>query len=261
MAAGLGPAPGIEEIIAKVNFDGVVRLLEGWHKALAVAGNARVVIFSSNSTTTVPGLPQEVVDAFLEGDVDKAVAIAKAAGPEHAAVFVYVGSKTAITYWMRTIGVTPDWAGKGIRVNAIAPGAVLTPLLQKQSATEGESAAISNFPIPVGEFGKREEIAKWVIFMLSPAANFMCGSMVVLDGGTDAYFREDDWPRAIRLGYLTVHSKRATLSAGVGWKRFFGLKVKVILHRWNRFPAKECFVSGRNYWCIRDQENPEAASR
>jgi Dehydrogenases with different specificities (related to short-chain alcohol dehydrogenases) len=197
MAAGLGPVPGMEDTIAKVNFGGVVRLLEAWHDALTEAGNAKVVIFSSNSTTTTPALPQEIVEAFLERDIEKAVAIAKAAGPEASASFIYAGSKTAITYWMRTIGVTPEWAGKGIRVNAIAPGAVLTPLLQKQLAEEGTAAAIKDFPIPVGEFGNRDEIARWVIFMLSPAANFMCGSVVFLDGGTDAYFRAGDWPRPI----------------------------------------------------------------
>lgn len=197
LAAGLGPIPGKEETIARVNFNGVVRLLEGLHDVLEAAGNANVVIFSSNSTTTTPGLPREIVDAFLARDLDKAVSLAKAAGPEASAAYVYAGSKTAVTHWMRTIGVTPEWAGKGIRVNAIAPGAVMTPLLQKQLDDPKLAPGVKSFPISVGEFGKREEIAQWVIFMLSPAANFMCGSVVFLDGGTDAYFRADDWPRAI----------------------------------------------------------------
>ena len=47
------------------------------------------------------------------------------------------------------------------------------------------------------EFGKPEEVAKWVIFMLSPAANFLCGPVIFLDGGTDAYFRADDWPQPL----------------------------------------------------------------
>jgi len=197
LAAGLGPIPGREELIAKVNFLGVVELLEGIHDLLAAAGNAKVVIFSSNSTTTVPGIPKELIDAFKERDIDKALAIGKAAGPEAFATFVYAGSKTAITHWMRTIGVTEEWAGKGIRVNALAPGAVRTPLIEKQLADPELAKAIKSFPIPVHEFGKPEEVAKWVIFMLSPAANFLCGSVIFLDGGTDAYFRADDWPVAM----------------------------------------------------------------
>lgn len=197
LAAGLGPIPGREELIAKVNFLGVVELLEGIHDLLAAAGNAKVVIFSSNSTTTVPGIPKELIAAFKERDIDKALAIGKAAGPEAFASFTYAGSKTAITHWMRTIGVTDEWAGKGIRVNALAPGAVRTPLIEKQLADPELAKAIKSFPIPVREFGKPEEIAKWVLFMLSPAANFLCGSVIFLDGGTDAYFRADDWPKAM----------------------------------------------------------------
>lgn len=197
LAAGLGPIPGREELIAKVNFLGVVELLEGLHDLLAAAGNAKVVIFSSNSTTTVPGIPGELLTAYKERDIERALAIGKAAGPEAFPTFMYAGSKIAITHWMRTIGVTDEWAGRGIRVNALAPGAVRTPLIEKQLADPELAKSIRSFPIPVREFGKPEEVAKWVIFMLSPAANFLCGSVIFLDGGTDAYFRADDWPQAM----------------------------------------------------------------
>ncbi|QJC21488.1 SDR family oxidoreductase [Arcanobacterium buesumense] len=197
LAAGLGPIPGREELIAKVNYLGVVELLEGLHEELAEAGNAKVVIFSSNSTTTVPGVPDGVVAAFRERDIDKALEIAAQAGPEASPNFIYAGSKTAITYWMRTIGVTEEWAGRGIRINALAPGAIRTPMLSAQLADPKLAPAIKSYPIPVRDFGKPEEVAQWAIFMLSPAANFLCGSVIFLDGGTDAYFRADSWPRSI----------------------------------------------------------------
>ncbi len=197
LAAGLGPIPGREKLIANVNFLGVVELLEGIHPALATAGNAKVVIFSSNSTTTVPGIPEELINAFKDRDLDTALAIAEAAGPDASPTFVYAGSKTAITHWIRTIGVTEEWAGAGIRVNALAPGAIRTPLLEQQLNDPELAPSIRAFPIPVHEFGKPEEVAQWAIFMLSPAANFLCGSVIFLDGGTDAYFRADSWPKAI----------------------------------------------------------------
>lgn len=199
MAAGLGPVPGLEDTIATVNFLGVVELLEGIHDELAAAGNAKVVIFSSNSTTTVPGVPEEVVEAFMAHDTDLAVRIASAAGPQASASFVYAGSKTAVTHWMRTVGVTEEWAGRGIRINALAPGAIRTPLLERQLADPELAPAIQAFPIPVREFGKPEEVAQWAVFMLSPAANFLCGSVIFLDGGTDAYFRADSWPRSLTV--------------------------------------------------------------
>ncbi len=205
LAAGLGPIPGREDIIAKVNFLGVVELLEGLHSALAAAGNAKVVIFSSNSTTTVPGIPDEIIQAFHDRDIDRAVALAAQAGPQASPSFIYAGSKTAVTHWMRTIGVTQEWAGHGIRVNALAPGAIRTPMVEAQLADPKLAPAIKAFPIPVREFGKPEEVAQWAIFMLSPAANFLCGSVIFLDGGTDAYFRADSWPRSMRTEEIPAY--------------------------------------------------------
>lgn len=160
LAAGLGPIPGRESLIANVNYLGVVELLEGIHAALAKAGNAKVVIFSSNSTTTIPGIPEEVIAAFQERDLDKAIAIAAAAGPEASASFVYAGSKTAITHWIRTIGVTEEWAGAGIRVNALAPGAIRTPLLEQQLNDPKLAPSIRAFPVPVREFRKTRRSRK-----------------------------------------------------------------------------------------------------
>lgn len=208
LAAGLGPVPGKEDTIAKVNFLGVVELIEGLHEDLAEARNAKVVIFSSNSTTTIPGIPNEVIDAFMERDVDRAVQVAAAAGPEASASFVYAGSKTAVTHWMRTIGVTEKWAGMGIRINALAPGAIRTPMVEAQLNDPKLAPAIKAFPIPVREFGKPEEVAQWAVFMLSPAANFLCGSVIFLDGGTDAYFRADSWPRAMTVEEIPLYQSR-----------------------------------------------------
>ncbi len=208
LAAGLGPIPGKEALIAHVNYCGVVNLLEGMHDLLAAAGNAKVVIFSSNSTTTIPGIPAEMIEAFQARDIDAVLQIADSAGPETAPSFVYAASKTAVTHWMRTIGVDEEWAGQGIRVNALAPGAIRTPMVEAQLADPKLAPAIRAFPVPVREFGKPEEVAQWAIFMLSPAANFLCGSVIFLDGGTDAYFRADAWPRAMTVEELPHYQEK-----------------------------------------------------
>ncbi len=41
------------------------------------------------------------------------------------------------------------------------------------------------------------QLADWMLFMLSDAADFLCGSVIFVDGGSDAYFRADDWPKAV----------------------------------------------------------------
>ncbi|MEV4635164.1 SDR family oxidoreductase [Rhodococcus coprophilus] len=200
LAAGLGPTPGKEALIAQVNVRGVIDLLVGWRPALAASGNSKVVVFGSNSTTTTPGVPNSAVKAFLAGDMDKGVAratrIAKSGPP-----FTYAASKIAVTRWVRRTAVAPEWAGSGIRLNVLAPGAISTPLLDAQLDSPLKRA-VESFPVPLGGFGDAAQIGQWVEFMLSPAADFMAGSVVVVDGGTEAYFRPDDWP--VRVPFRSI---------------------------------------------------------
>ncbi|MBO9577756.1 MAG: SDR family oxidoreductase [Microbacteriaceae bacterium] len=210
LAAGLGPTndPGRVHLIAEVNYFGVVELLEAWRPALAAAGKAHVVAFSSNSTTTVPAVPGAVVRSFLAGDGRAAERAAARLGAKNAPAMAYAGSKIALSRWLRRAAVTADWAGAGIRLNAIAPGAILTPLLRKQLDDPATAGAIESFPVPIGGFGEPDALAAWVVFMLSPAADFLCGSVVFVDGGTDAYFRADDWPAAPGLLRVRAYLRR-----------------------------------------------------
>jgi NAD(P)-dependent dehydrogenase (short-subunit alcohol dehydrogenase family) len=209
LAAGLGPGPGAERarLIAQVNYFGVVDLLSAWHPALAAAEGAKVVVFSSNSTTTTPVVPPRAVRAFLAGDAEKAVRSVRLFG-KNASVFAYAASKVAVSRWVRREAVKPEWAGAGIRLNALAPGAIMTPLLEEGLASPREGKRIRSFPVPVGGFGDAGQLADWVIFMLSDAAEFLCGSVVFVDGGSDAYFRADDWPRPVPSYRLLAYLKR-----------------------------------------------------
>lgn len=206
LAAGLGPVPGMEQTIAEVNVRGVIELLEGWRPALAAAGNSKVVVFGSNSTTATPAVPMSAVAAFLAGNIGKGV---KRAGRirQAAAPFTYAASKIAVTRWARRNAVTPEWAGAGIRLNVLAPGAVATPLLDTQLESR-EGKRVRDFPVPIGGFGDPGQIAEWVEFMLSPAADFLVGSVVVVDGGSEAWFRADDWPRPVPVWKVLRYVRR-----------------------------------------------------
>jgi NAD(P)-dependent dehydrogenase (short-subunit alcohol dehydrogenase family) len=207
LAAGLGPSPGRDRPrqIAQVNYFGVVELLVAWRPALAAAQIAKVVVVASNSSTTVPAVPRRAVRALLAHDGDKALRSVRLFG-KAAPVMMYAASKTAVSHWVRRHAVLPEWAGSGVRLNALAPGAIMTPLLQEQLSNPREAKAVRSFPIPVGGFGDAAHMADWMCFMLSGAADFLCGSVIFVDGGTDAYFRADDWPKPVptyrMLGYL-----------------------------------------------------------
>lgn len=207
LAAGIGPSPGHDRarLITQVNYFGVVELLEAWRPALAASGSSKVVVFASNSTTTVPMVPRRAIRALLQGDAEAAALPFRRLGRIGPAL-AYAASKIALTRWVRRAAVTPAWAGAGIRLNAIAPGAVLTPLLERQLATPAEARQIRSFPVPIGGYGDPAHFAQWVLMMLSPAADFLCGSIIFVDGGSDAWFRPDAWPAPVRrrdtIGYL-----------------------------------------------------------
>ena len=200
LAAGIGPTPGADRagLIYQVNFFGVVDLLNAWRPRLAAAHRAKVVVVASNSTTTTPAVPRRAVRALLAGDPGKAQRAVRLLGPA-APAMAYAASKIAVARWVRRQAVTSDWAGEGIRLNALAPGAILTPLLEKQLATPREAKTVNAFPVPVGGFGDPGSLADWMLFMLSDAADFLCGSVIFVDGGSDAYFRADSWPTALSV--------------------------------------------------------------
>jgi NAD(P)-dependent dehydrogenase (short-subunit alcohol dehydrogenase family) len=209
LAAGIGPIPGrgMARRILEVNYLGSVELLEAWRPALASSGHARVVVIASNSATTTPIVPSRAVKALLAGNPGRAESALKKFG-KRAPVFAYAASKIALSRWVRRTAVTSAWAEEGIRLNALAPGAVLTPLLESQLADPEQAPLIQQFPIPVGGFGDAGDLADWAVFMLGPSARFLCGSVVFVDGGSDAWFRADDWPRPVPLRSLRRYLKR-----------------------------------------------------
>ncbi len=209
LAAGLGPSPGRDRVrlIAQVNYFGVVDLLVAWRPALAAAEHAKVVVVASNSATTVPAVPSRTVRAFLAHDAEKAVRSVRLLGPA-APTMVYAASKIAVSRWVRRHAVLPEWAGSGVRLNAIAPGAIMTPLLQEQLSDPRQGKAVRSFPVPTGGFGEAPQLAAWMCFMLSDAADFLCGSVIFVDGGTDAYFRSDDWPKPVPAHRLVGYLRR-----------------------------------------------------
>jgi len=93
----------------------------------------------------------------------------------------YCGSKAAVAGYTR--GAARDLAPRRITVNIIEPGMVSTDMAQNMR--EAEKAKISA-AIPLGRFGDLSEISALVIFLASPAASYITGATVSLDGGLSA---------------------------------------------------------------------------
>ena len=191
---GLVVAAGIHagdaSTIVSVNYFGAIATLAGLRSFLVNGSDPSAVVVSSNSTTTQPGYPIEVAKLCLGGDESAAC---QAAGDD--ALGAYPASKLALARWVRRHAPSADWIGSGIRLNAIAPGFIDTPM------TEGTWEFVATmgdiYPIPVGRPGRPAEIAGLIDYLLSADAGFFCGSVITVDGGTEAVLRADDWPRPI----------------------------------------------------------------
>jgi NAD(P)-dependent dehydrogenase (short-subunit alcohol dehydrogenase family) len=189
-AAGV-PGRSAPDQTVSVNYFGTVALLEGLRGALAAAEHGRAVALSSVVTRLV-AVPPEVVDACLAGD--EALARERIlAVDEQRSKKAYVSTKVAVARFVRRNAPQPDWAGAGIRLNAIAPGPVTSPLLLGPARTADDPPSDA----PTGGAATPDQVATWIETMLGDAAEFLCGSVLFLDGGIDALWRPDDWPTAL----------------------------------------------------------------
>ncbi len=98
----------------------------------------------------------------------------------------YTASKGGVLAMSRELGV--QFAREGIRVNALCPGPVNTPLLKELFAADPERAARRLVHVPAGRFAEPEEIAAAVAFLASDDASFITASAFLVDGGISAAY-------------------------------------------------------------------------
>lgn len=133
----------------ETNLYGAFYVVQAAFAELAASGDARVVMISSVAAQT--GIPGQVA---------------------------YGASKAGIVGMARTLA--SEWASHGIRCNVVMPGFIATPKVMAMPAPlqEGLKAAI-----PLRRFGAPEELAGVVSFLLSPAAAYLTGAVLRVDGG------------------------------------------------------------------------------
>jgi len=103
-------------------------------------------------------------------------------GPNHP---LYVMSKAALAALTQCLG--RDHAGQGIRVNAVCPNEVNTPMLRTGFAARGfdpdKAVEALNATVPLGHIAEPDEIADVITFLASDAARYMCGALLEVNGG------------------------------------------------------------------------------
>jgi NAD(P)-dependent dehydrogenase (short-subunit alcohol dehydrogenase family) len=180
--AGLGPHTEACDLIASVNFFGAVVTLRAVLPFLIQGAEPAALAIASNSQGLVPP-DDDLMAAFAAEDE----AAARARSREVGGIVTYGSSKLAIARWVRH--QVDDWGKVGVRINALAPGPVETPLLDATRAVP--SLSVDALPIPLARTAQPAEMAEVARFLLSTEASIIHGSVLFADGGSDALFRPD----------------------------------------------------------------------
>jgi NAD(P)-dependent dehydrogenase (short-subunit alcohol dehydrogenase family) len=133
----------------ETNLSGQFHVVQAAFPGLVQSGEGRIVLISSASAET--GLPGQVA---------------------------YTAAKAGIVGMARTLAT--EWASRGLRCNVVMPGMIATPKVNALPEAMRESLSRA---IPLGRIGQIEELAGTVAFLLSPAAAYITGATVRVDGG------------------------------------------------------------------------------
>ena len=97
----------------------------------------------------------------------------------------YEASKAAVIQFTRTVAA--DWAPHRVTVNAIAPGIFLTEPNVRWSRVNPTTMETAKAQIPMGDFGRPEDLGPLAVYLASDASRYMTGAVLVIDGGYTAW--------------------------------------------------------------------------
>jgi len=183
--AGLGPYED-PQAIARVNFFGALAVLDELRDCLERGTRPAAVVISSIGGAVDVLLIPEFLAACHAGDEARAQQVIVASDGNTS----YVNCKRAVVQAIKRRAT--EWGGRGIRLNAVAPGKMETPMLDALLSNEAHAPAINAMPVPLeGRSAPADEIAGAVYFLLGPDASYVHGHVIFADGGSHALMAPD----------------------------------------------------------------------
>ncbi|GAA4978613.1 SDR family oxidoreductase [Yinghuangia aomiensis] len=188
VSAGVGGGQHPPERVIRVNYFGAQATLTGLRPLLAAGTEPRAVVLASIALLSANDVTTQLC---LEGAEEAAVASCAGSGP-----VAYAASKRAIATWTQQAATTPEWAGAGIALNAVAPGMVRSPMSEYYLGTaEQRAAVLATSPQPFNGVGEPRDIAELIVWLTGPANRFVTGQVIFADGGYQAAVARDQLPR------------------------------------------------------------------
>jgi NAD(P)-dependent dehydrogenase (short-subunit alcohol dehydrogenase family) len=139
--------------------------------------------FRSHRTLPTSSTTQTDVSSTRSGAIVNCSSLGGLVGlPQRAA---YHGTKHAVLGMTKSAGV--EYAPRGIRINAVCPGTIDTPMVADMLEGQAEAMAEIMKQQSIGRLGRAEEVAAAVLWLCSPAASFVIGVRLPVDGGFTAH--------------------------------------------------------------------------
>lgn len=178
----------MSSLTVKVNYFGARDSVELLRPLLSESAAPRVAVVASFSS--LQENDPDLVAALEAGDEDAAVALADTMVEDGRSHFIYASTKRAIAEWVRTVSITPEYAGAGIPINAVGPGVIVTPMTAGYLSTpEGRAALMTGVPMPLNGPAEPIAVAHLLSWLTSAENTHITGQTVFIDGGADVSVR------------------------------------------------------------------------